>query len=158
MVSSEHVELPEEHHYKAVSCPIFGFSHVPQVIAAGKAFLSCCCPRVADWLGGVIDTDALMPEPGKAARVETGPTSQVQYARQLTMEHFLVDPTDMPIDYIKPTAGKIVPLREMLSQHASAEVRIIPGNVFAFGPGGRGNLSPPECLMKGLPRLREGSS
>jgi hypothetical protein len=53
----------------------------------------------------------------------------------LAFQYFRVDPTDLLVDAFRSTAGCVVFLRQVFSQHTLAESRLMPGNIIALLPG-----------------------
>ena len=50
------------------------------------------------------------------------------------VEHHLNEPLDLNIDDGRPAAGGIVVLTQVFAQHATAELRFVPGNFEFPGP------------------------
>jgi hypothetical protein len=90
---------------------------------------------------GKINPVAGMPTGGETRRVQARATSQVEDAGFFPGEEDAMDPFHMLFNPYCAAAGSIVPLREMLLQHAAAEIWVIPGDFLALSPGRWGRIT-----------------
>jgi hypothetical protein len=75
-----------------------------------------------------------MSELRQPVRVEARSTAEVENPRWLSVQHVAVDPVDVLIDDGEAPAGGVVILREVFLEHASAERRVVPGDLLALSP------------------------
>jgi hypothetical protein len=75
-----------------------------------------------------------MPKSRKPARVQSRATAKVKNPRGIPLQNLIVDPTDVAVDDLETATGSIVPLGQMLVEHSSAEVWIIPRDLLSLSP------------------------
>ena len=76
-----------------------------------------------------------MPQARQSVCVKARPATQIQNPTRLAAQERIVYPHDMVVDGLETAAGGIMLLRKMLLQHSFTEIRVIPGDIVAFGPG-----------------------
>jgi hypothetical protein len=131
---AKNVELSKDRHHKAILVAIV---RRPDILLDIRAFQS----RFLSLLPGVsyrsrreIDPYTTMPEFGQSIRVQSGTTAEVENPRRISLQNPIVNPPDVFIDNLKATTGSVVLLRQMLIEHASAKVWVIPRDLFPLSP------------------------
>src|SRR5690606_16075182 len=100
-----------------------------------------------------VDPDAAVAEPGEPAGVEPRPAAEIEDARRLPAEHVVMDPPDLRFDALEAAARPVVLLREVLTKHARAEARVVPGQLARSIVTGQERRPPDDVLEPAHRRL-----
>jgi hypothetical protein len=83
----------------------------------------------------------MMPKLCQPMKIKARPASKVKDFRWLLRQYIVMNPIDMPVDYLEPTACGVMILGKVFLKHPLAEFGVVPRNIVRLLPWNRRRLT-----------------
>jgi hypothetical protein len=108
LLRSERVELAMDEHDQTIPLAILYAAHVLLKVRAAETIAPCLFASVPHRSRAKVDSDAFVPELCQPARIQARTTPQIENPSRLTLQDLMVQPGDMAIDHLYPTASRVM--------------------------------------------------